>query len=148
MSRTSVLIGCYRLDAYDYDDMLGTSCAHAFTLPKRNVMPSQFKSVDQIMSNETIKCCFGHVVEKFLCGESYWFLNEVSVVRHCPLRHVVRPPQVVPRLLILYNKTGAKSVHSNRMSAHGRSEGFDGRKYVINIPTNRRVQYHYICTVP
>lgn len=39
----------------------------------------QFKSVEQIMSNETIRCCFGQVVEKFLCGESYWFLNEVGM---------------------------------------------------------------------
>lgn len=46
-------------------------------------MLPQFQSVQQIMSNEEMWIAFGETVEKFLCGESYWFLDEASGVnRH------------------------------------------------------------------
>lgn len=38
----------------------------------------QFVTVAQIMADETVSILFGKLVEKCLCGESFWFLNEVS----------------------------------------------------------------------
>lgn len=39
---------------------------------------AQYATVDQIMADEKMSTLFGQMVEKCLCGESFWFLNEVS----------------------------------------------------------------------
>lgn len=38
----------------------------------------KFNNVEKIMSNEKLNRQFGEMVQKCLCGESYWFLNDVS----------------------------------------------------------------------
>lgn len=48
--------------------------SHSFT------PPAQYQDVHKIMSDETMSDLFGQWVEKCLCGESYWFLREVSEI--------------------------------------------------------------------
>ena len=38
----------------------------------------QAQTVDQIILHEELWIAFGETVQKYLCGESYWFLNEAS----------------------------------------------------------------------
>lgn len=41
-------------------------------------MSAQFSTVEKIMADDNMSTLFGQLVEKCLCGESFWFLTEVS----------------------------------------------------------------------
>lgn len=72
---TKCILAMPRATAFYFTPLLKAHVRLVLAPPPRH---AQFNNVKDMMADDTMNTRFGEWVEKCLCGESFWFLNEVS----------------------------------------------------------------------